>query len=59
METAGREAFHVRASLRNDIGQQGGCNLFGLEMTGLDEKNIGMAEPAVIVHLSREVGIST
>ena len=57
MVAIGRETFHVRTSLRDDIGQQGGSNLFGLEMTGLDEKNIGMAEPAMIVHFAREVGI--
>ena len=59
MVAVGRETFHVRTSLRDDIGQQGGSYLLGLEMTGLDEKDIGMTKPTVIVHFSREVGIST
>ena len=57
--TAGSKAFHARTSLPDDIGQQGGSNLFGLEMTSLDEKNIGMAEPTVIVHFARKVCIGT
>ena len=59
MVAVGRETFHVRTSLRDDIGQQGGSNLLGFEMTGLDEEDIGMAKPTVIVHFSREVSIGT
>ena len=59
MVAIGRETFHVRTSLRDDIGQQGGSYLLGFEMTGLDEKDIGMTKPTVIVHFSREIGIST
>ncbi len=59
MVAVGRETFHVRTSLPDDIGQQGGGYLFGLEMTGLDEEDVGMTKPTVIVHLSREVGIGT
>ena len=59
MVAVGRETFHVKTSLRDDIGQQGGSNLLGLEMTGFDEKDVGMSEPTVIVHLAREIGICT
>ena len=59
MMAIGRETFHVRTSLRDDIGQQSGRNLFGLEMTGFDEEEIGMTKPTVIVHFSREIGIGT
>ena len=55
----GRETFHVRTSLRDDIGQKGGSNLFGLEMTGFDEKDVGMTEPTVVMHLSREEGFGS
>ena len=59
MVTIGRETFHVRTSLRDDIGQQGGSYLLGLEMAGLDEEDVGMTKPTVIVHLTCEVGIGT
>ena len=56
MVAVGCETFHIRTSLRDDIGQQGGSYLFGLEMTGFDEEDVGMTEPTVIVHFASEVG---
>ena len=59
MEAVSSKTFHVRTSLGDNIGKQGGSNLFGLEMSGLDEENVRMSEPRMIVHLTREVGVGT
>ena len=52
----GRETFHIGTGLLDDISKKGGSDLFGLEMTGLDDKDIGMTEPTVVMHFSREEG---
>ena len=59
MMAVGGETFHIGASLLDDIGQQDGSNLFGLEMTGFDEKDVGMTEPTVVMHFSREEGFGS
>lgn len=46
-------------SRSDDVGQKRRCHLLGLEMASLDNQQIGMTEPRMIVHLSCEIGIDT
>lgn len=51
------EALHALDALTDDVGEDGGGELLGLEMSGLDDEEIGMTEVVVIADLARQEGI--
>lgn len=51
------EAFDARTSCLDDVGEQCGGMLLSLEMTSLDNQQLGMTEPGVVMHLACKVRI--